>query len=78
MVKVVSFGGALLRDLHTKGLETRVRDLVGSKAYDSGVFTLFNQIRIAHYMELYLFSDKIDCGYFLRISDSNLEDGQTV
>ena len=60
-----------MQDLQNKGLSARIRQLVGPKQYDTGVFSLFNRIRIAHYMEVYLFSDSIDCGYFLRLSDNN-------
>ena len=41
----------------------------------SGVFGIFDLMKMSHYMEIYLSSGKMDCSYLMFIEDDNANEG---
>lgn len=41
----------------------------------SGVFGIFDLMKMSHYMEVYLSSGKMDCSYIMGLEDDNNELG---
>lgn len=53
-----------------------MKKIFGAKQYESTVFSLYTNISIAHYMEVYLSSPFLDCCLFLRLVDDAESDQQ--
>lgn len=66
IVKHIDFSKELL-SADTKLIKKKVPE----KELKAGVFSLFDKITMSHYLECYLSSSKMDCMFFLRLTDSN-------
>lgn len=71
IVNVIDIYPKLKLCVQERNLGWRINDLFGSEDKHKGVFSLFNKIGISHYLEIYLSSKILDCGFFVRLSDSN-------
>ena len=75
-VKNIDFGPSLMQKIEEHKLAQKVKKILGAKQYESTVFSLYTNISIAHYMEVYLSSPFLDCCLFLRLVDDGESDQQ--
>ena len=73
-VKVIDFGPKLIKHLDDNKLKKTVLKYVKPEDYKKGVFSLYTNIYVPHYMECYLSSSNLDCSIFLRLIDKNADD----
>jgi len=71
IVKVIDFAPSLKQRLQEHKLVQKVKQMVTPKLYDHGVFSLYTNISVPHYMECYLSSPQLDCCLFFRLLDNN-------
>ena len=68
-MKTIDFAPALLAQD-----QALLKRKLPPKDLQKGVFSLFDKINVAHYLECYLSSSKIDAVFFLKLSDGNEQD----
>jgi hypothetical protein len=50
-----------------------IKKKIPERDINRGVFNLFDKVTMAHYLEMYLASSKLDCIFFLKFVDENEE-----
>ena len=70
IVKTIDFGPSLLAQ-HPKLLKK-----VAGK--NTKTFNVFDNMCLSHYLEIYLSSSKLDCMFFLKLDDPNVNDTEIM